>query len=145
MITQKEIKNLTKEQALQLHKEMWLAMSRYELVNNKGLIGLGCIELEDFERKVRNEFKSRYLDERNLELLHDCFLCEFAAQELLRKEGLDVLSGNYCKYCPVNWCKGCEKNCDKKSSYFCECEKGGLVWGLSNILEIANIDLKEEN
>ena len=58
MITQEEIKNLTKEQALQLHKEMWLEMAKC-----KDIIKKDVFKNKNFTRwlweKLNKEYKEQ--------------------------------------------------------------------------------------
>lgn len=140
MITQKEIKNLTKEQALQLHKEMWLEMAKCKDVTVSGINDLRNYHLLKVEQNNRYWFKSNYMNKNNLDILNHCFLCEYAYQEMERNDWID----DYCKFCPVNWC-GTEQKC-LNPSYICECgECNGIDWRYSNIIDIANIQPKEEN
>lgn len=137
MITQKEIENLTKEQALQLHKEMWLAMAEDPSVVKGGFekdIAHFYITSESMARSV---FKRRYMEERGLEVLNNCFLCEYALQQ-------SEFEDNYCKHCPANWC-GTEPLC-LNPNYMCECDTkcNELDWRYSNIIDIANIKQREE-
>lgn len=132
MINQEDIKNLTKEQALQLHKEMWLEMAKCKDVTVSGINDLRNYH-SHIEQRERYWFKLNYMGKNNLNILNHCFLCEYAHQEMERNGCID----NYCKFCPVNW--------ESNSEEFM-CEYGdGIDWRYSNILDIANIKLREEN
>lgn len=133
MITQKDIENLTKEQALQLHKEMWLEMAKCKDVTVSGINDLRNYNSLSVEQNNRYWFKSNYMNGNNLDILNNCFLCEYAYQEMERNGCID----NYCKFCPVNW-----ESKDKE--FMCESDSG-IDWRYSNILDIANIKLREEN
>ena len=137
MITQKDIKNLTKEQALQLHKEMWLEMAESPYVVKDGFEKDVAPSFITSESMARNIFKRDYMEERGLEVLNNCFLCEYALQQ-------SEFGDDYCKHCPANWC-GTEQKC-LNPSYMCECgECNEIDWRYSNVLKIANIKPREEN
>ena len=75
---------LTKEQAIEEHREMWNWIAdQYEE---------GCV-------MGIHALKSEYLRETELEgrLLHNCFCCEYAREK-------DIVSVHYrCMQCPVIW------------------------------------------
>lgn len=81
------MKNLTKELALKLHRQMWSDMQR-DLGN--------CPSRSD-----RVIYKSQWCIEHGFDDLYNyCFLCEYVA--------------GVCEYCPIVWpeedCKGRSKN-----------------------------------
>lgn len=69
--------NLSKKEALRLHREMWSAMQK---------------KLGDCPSANERElFKEEWCDKHfpNIYILHCCFLCEYAMDR--------------CKNCPINW------------------------------------------
>ena len=83
-----DINNLTREEALKLHYEMWSDMQR-DLGNNPG-------------GDVREHYKSEWCDERFPDYIvaYDCFLCEYGEQQSRKKFGI---SGRRCQFCPIDW------------------------------------------
>ena len=92
-----DIKNLTKEQAIEWHKKMWNFILEIE---NK--------ESEDLRLniKYRRELKEKFLKENGFcidDVKNECFLCQYSYQQLKNKRNFDNSKEiNYCKYCPVN-------------------------------------------
>lgn len=79
---------LTKEEALRLHREMWADMQA-ELGDKPGDLG-------------RIEYKDRWLAIHGYEdVMAACFLCEYAKQVWRRNSGLPYVSK--CQFCPIVW------------------------------------------
>lgn len=124
---------LTKEVAIELHKEMWQAMKDAGGGNTS---------------KERASFKHAYLSEKfpDVSVSHDCWLCEYS-------NGGNTFKSVNCASCILNWCKGCDyynKNtgiCQytgDSPEYQCECEdrtnEDGPFWQYSDIEEIINLE-----
>ena len=89
---------LTKEKALELHRQMWTEMQN-RLGDKPSVLD-------------RREFKDKWCEEHfpGEEIQHSCFLCEYTRQ--FSEDGFED-----CSRCPVVW--PCEPNCDI-DDYFCE-------------------------
>ena len=83
-----DINNLTREEALELHYEMWTDMQR-DLGDNPGA-------------DARDEYKSEWCDEYfpNYIVSYNCFLCEYGEQQ--SREALGT-SARRCRFCPIDW------------------------------------------
>ena len=82
---------LTKEEAVRLHVEMWTAMKK---------------ALGDGPRSIdRRNFKKKWCEEHfpGESIVSDCFLCEY-----------DYQHGNDCSHCPIAWVNG---ECNGRVSY----------------------------
>lgn len=79
---------LTKEEALKLHREMWKDMQR-KLGDNPS-------------HYERDEFKQRWVDERFPvgSVRHFCFLCEYAIGVT---RGFNDVCRAVCSNCPIKW------------------------------------------
>ncbi len=75
--------DLTREQALKLHGEMWGDMQK-ERGNNPD-----CFS--------RYNYKAKWINKHGYDsdILNHCFLCEYASEK--------AESGCMCKYCPIDW------------------------------------------
>lgn len=114
--------DLTREEALKLHRQMWTDMQ-----NELG----DCptyIERRDFKRKwVRQRFPLEVV-------LSNCFLCEYANLRQCEYANL-----RRCSYCPINWGRNGE------SGNFCEKTVGvGVDWRHSPISEILALPERED-
>lgn len=89
---------LTKEKALELHRQMWTDMQ--ERLGDKP------------SATDRWDFKCKWCEEHfpNEEIEHSCFLCEYTCQ--FSEDGIED-----CSRCPVVW--PCEPSRDI-DDYFCE-------------------------
>lgn len=83
-----DIRNLTKEETLKLHNEMWSDMQR-ELGDNPS-----CAAREDY--------KTTWCDERFPDYIvaYDCFLCEYGEQQSRKNLGMP---SRRCQFCPIDW------------------------------------------
>ena len=85
---------LTKEKALELHRQMWTDMQE-KLGDNPN-------------RDARCTYKDEWIEEHfpNEDVLNDCFLCEYCAnQQFSNRDNFDY---GCCK-CPIDWPNGrCE-------------------------------------
>lgn len=111
---------MTREEAIQKHREMWTAMS--EEISNDSIF---------FDRAG---FKHNYLTKNKEKMRHNCYLCDF--------------SGENCDRCPINWCDKCEEFVNGKRTCgevccMCECGGNGITWQYAQILEIANLPERE--
>jgi hypothetical protein len=102
--------DLTREQALELHREMWTNMQK---------------ELGDCPTMVeRLLFKARWVRKRfpKEEVCGNCFLCEY----------VDSVQDCRCSRCPINWGR------DGESTNYCEKTISGIGvdWRYSPISEI---------
>ena len=90
---------LTREKALELHRQMWSDMQR-DLGDNP-----------IFEKRV--EYKHKWCEEHFSKghIINNCFLCEYA-------EHISFTSGTMCNYCPIKWDFGfCFEGYHWKKSY----------------------------
>ena len=80
--------NLSKEEALRLHRKMWRDMQK---------------EFGDCPSAgIRVEFKEDWCNSHGYKVRSDCFLCEYDYQ----------VGGRSCKNCPIKWPNGsCIKGC----------------------------------
>lgn len=80
--------NLSKEEALRLHRKMWSDMQK---------------EFGDCPSAgTRVEFKEDWCNSHGYKVRSDCFLCEYDYQ----------VGGRSCKNCPIKWPNGsCIKGC----------------------------------
>lgn len=85
-----DIRNLTREEALKLHYEMWSDMQR-DLGDNP--IGY-----------AREDYKSEWCDKHfpNYLVAFDCFLCEYGKQQRTQLYGVDY-GKLRCEFCPIDW------------------------------------------
>ena len=83
-----DIRNLTKEEALKLHNEMWSDMQR-DLGNNPS-------------GGARDDYKSEWCDKRFPDYIvaFNCFLCEYGEQQSIKKF---KTSAKRCQFCPIDW------------------------------------------
>ena len=132
-----DIKNLTKEQAIEWHKKMWNFILENENKKSEEL---------RLNIKYRRELKEKFLKENGFcidDVKNECFLCQYAYQQLKNKRNFDNSKEiNYCKYCPVNWCHECKnKNCEYSNIFQCECNMSinSINWSNSNPEEIINL------
>lgn len=132
-----DIKNLTKEQAIEWHKKMWNFILENENKKSEDL---------RLNIKYRRELKEKFLKENGFcidDVKNECFLCQYAYQQLKNKRNFDNSKEiNYCKYCPINWCHECKKkDCEYNNIFQCECNMSinSINWSNSNPEEIINL------
>ena len=132
-----DIKNLTKEQAIEWHKKMWNFILENENKKSENL---------RLNIKYRRELKETFLKENGFlinDVKNECFLCQYSYQQLKNKRNFDNSKEiNYCKYCPVNWCYECKKkDCEYSNIFQCECNMdiNSINWSNSNPEEIINL------
>ena len=144
-------KILTKEQAIQGHRDMWNWIAeQYENGRCCYLITL----------------KEEYCDKNNLNLRHCCFLCEYDSQ-IFEKDFLDDKTTEICDNCPLLWgteqeVKELNLNCfciygiydelKRKVRYSIknfENDESNLTYGLNECAklarQIANLEVKEDD
>lgn len=102
---------LTKERALELHREKWLWIAK-EIVRWKKPLDIDDLEKMFVERYVKECI------ENNIEYVkpkHNCSACEYAEQKM--EEELKKGHGYFmCKFCPLNW----GTSGDEEGRYMCE-------------------------
>lgn len=132
-----DIKNLTKEQAIEWHKKMWNFILEIENKESENL---------RLNIKYRRELKEKFLKENGFcinDVKNECFLCQYAYQQLKNKRDYENSKEiNYCKYCPINWCHECKKkDCEYSNIFQCECNMSinSINWSNSNPEEIINL------
>jgi hypothetical protein len=83
---EKRMEELTKEETIRKHREEWAI-----LADNPRLSKGDALQKMNYEYRYRP--------------FHDCFCCEFARDEMIRKEGpyADSSAELRCKYCPLIW------------------------------------------
>ena len=110
---------LTKEEALRLHRQMWSDM-RDELGDNPSFN-----ERWEFKR----DWVTKHFPLSNV--THDCFLCEYAIHE----EGYHLYACSaVCAYCPLKWtAKDVRNTCEGYSAFDAvpNCD-----WRYSSIIDI---------
>lgn len=132
-----DIKNLTKEQAIEWHKKMWNFILENENKKSEDL---------RLNIKYRRELKEKFLKENGFcidDVKNECFLCQYSYQQLKNtRDSENSKEFNYCKYCPVNWCYECKKkDCEYSNIFQCECNMSinSINWSNSNPEEIINL------
>ena len=132
-----DIKNLTKEQAIEWHKKMWNFILENENKKSEDL---------RLNIKYRRELKEKFLKENGFcidDVKNECFLCQYSYQQLKNTRDFDNSKEiNYCKYCPINWCHECKKeDCEYSNIFQCECNMSinSINWSNSNPEEIINL------
>ena len=132
-----DIKNLTKEQAIEWHKKMWNFILENENKKSEDL---------RLNIKYRRELKEKFLKENGFcidDVKNECFLCQYSYQQLKNKRDYENSKEiNYCKYCPINWCHECKKkDCEYSNIFQCECNMSinSINWSNSNPEEIINL------
>lgn len=114
---------LTKEKALELHRQMWTDMQK-ELGGDPD-----CEEREKYKGKwCREHFPYRHIS-------NYCFLCQYATEEY-RRRGEYI--NNMCKMCcPIDWGKiGLTDCCD-------DIEGGGQFYYYAPLDKIINLPERE--
>ena len=111
--------DLTREQALKLHREMWGDMQK-ERGNNPD-----CF--------ARYNYKAKWLNKHGYDsdMLNHCFLCAYASKKA------DESGGNMCKYCPIDWSELTPDDSSRRYG-FCTYKNPDLleVWQTAPISEI---------
>lgn len=110
---------LTREEALRLHRQMWIDMQ-----NKLGDTAIGC-DADDIRRRTR--FKTKWCKEHfgdDYEIFNECFLCEYVRER--SKFGME------CSICPIDWGEG-----------YCPCENNVITWFGSPISEILALPERE--
>ncbi len=84
-----DIRNLTRKEALKLHRQMWTEMQE-KLGNNPSAVN-------------REDFKSEWCDKKFPDYIvaYDCFLCEYGDQRSYKK--YRDYAHDRCKFCPIDW------------------------------------------
>jgi hypothetical protein len=104
---------LTKEKALELHRQMWTDMQK---------------EFGDkLSPRNKRHFKDKWCEEHfpGEDITHSCFLCEYTCQ--FTGDGFED-----CSRCPIVW--PCEPS-DDIEDYFCE-ESGYTSMPISKLLSL---------
>ena len=123
------MRELSKEEAIKLHKEMW----NYIKDN-----------MDVDEPMVRYNLKKMFLSKIGLSesaVKSRCFLCEYAKQQYKLRNDYFGICGEFCKCCPAVW--GTEGLAEHS---FCEVDSATNVtdWRYSPIDDIINIKIKED-
>lgn len=132
-----DIKNLTKEQAIEWHKKMWNFILENENKKSEDL---------RLNIKYRRELKETFLKENGFcidDIKNECFLCQYSYQQLRNERDINNSKEmNFCKYCPLDWCHECKKKyCEYSNIFQCECNMSinSIHWSNSNPEEIINL------
>lgn len=124
------IKNMTREQAISLHRQMWEWIAK-EIEEKK--------EVQDI-----HYLKQQYQYDRGEHAFNDCYCCEYAEQ---RNKAKAAPGNNECLYCPLEW--------ENPDVAFCPCElygdedesmfeiKDGLYGKCRKLFD--NCELRDEN
>ena len=124
-----DVANLSKEEAIELHRQMWQDM--YD-----ANIPIGTIE--------RNLYKEHWLEVHGIEgILCSCFLCHYACQQW---EANGFVGDFYCRYCPLSWRKPCSPPLAYIDEFYCEQGRDNIFydWRYASANTIANLPVKEE-
>jgi hypothetical protein len=121
----------TKEDAINLHKQMWSDMLKHEKETQQVFTPLDKI-------RFKKEWCITYFGR---EISNNCILCEYAQYQLSQSnnqfEELDEKI-RHCVFCPLSWGSN-ENNLIKGKSL---CENNVVDWRWNSITQI--IDLKEK-
>lgn len=79
------IKNITREDTISLHRQMWEWIARK-------------IEEEQEVQDIHN-LKNLYMVRHGFNMRSNCFCCEYAKEKSV-EEGIEKF---FCKFCPVDW------------------------------------------
>lgn len=122
-----DMNNLTKEQAIELHRKMWNDMNEAG-VRNSFL--------------AKSDFKYHWIKEHfDEEIFHDCFLCQYAKQEYIRElQNNPNMTKRICDFCPLDW--GELENPYSLSKDDAYCEYSEINWKTAQIYIIANLKEK---
>lgn len=89
---------LTREQALKLHRQMWTDMQH----------DLGDCPMKRQRFNYKDEWTYEHFPDESIQ--YSCFLCEYADQHIKDSDGL-------CEECPIIWPN--ENEASDDSGYFC--------------------------
>ena len=109
---------LNKKTALKLHKELWLWLAA--------------------NPKKRKQHWPGWKRKGALKTNHYCFACEYAKQRFGHEETIIYSSGNYCKYCPLDW--ELEEHEDSNYRYACE-ESYYKLWYSPKMVSVKRSEL----
>lgn len=122
--------DLTREQALKLHREMWGDMQK-KLGDNPS----------SFDRSI---YKAKWIRKHGYpsNVKNACFLCEYA----LKESGYDKYK--MCNYCPIDWSELTPDESSKKYG-FCTYASPDLfeifeIWQTAPISQILDLPEREE-
>lgn len=125
--------DLTKEEVLKLHREMWGDMQK-ELGDNPS-------EPKRFTFKNDWVKKHGYVNEWGVsDILDNCFLCEFA----IGKRYEDNFRKMRCKYCPIDWSDLTDPLSLNHGFCIDTDDSGYEVWQVAPISEILALPEREE-
>lgn len=125
--------DLTREQALKLHREMWGDMQKE--------LGDEPSELKRFHFKYDWLKKYGYVDKYGVpNIMDNCFLCEFA----LDKQYEDNFSHMRCNYCPIDWSELTDPSSDRHGFCIYINNTGYEVWQVAPISKILALPEREE-
>jgi hypothetical protein len=113
--------NITREEALRLHREMWTDMQK---------------ELGDCPSELsRVEYKQKWCDEHGYIVTSSCFLCEYAYSKSM------IYNKDTCAYCPINW-----KPLSNDKFNYCasDCRYGNEIFLCAPISEILALPERSE-
>lgn len=122
--------NLTREEALKYHRQMWTDMQK--ALGETGTGEYDCRYADDKLAYARNSFKLDWCEEHfpNVVILSNCFLCEYAWQKQVECTWQTGEEACRCIHCPIKWHKW---NID----FACECnDEGAVRWNSSPISQI---------
>lgn len=120
-------KPLTREEALQLHREMWTDMQK---------------ELGDCpSAKDRKRYKGKWVREHGYtDVLSNCFLCEYVVNKPRDRYGVDS-----CTLCPIDWGSLSDDGFGSCTSTYCfESREGDAIYTDAPISEILALPERSE-
>lgn len=122
---------LTRQQALALHRQMW-----GDMLKELGERGKGD---EHFIIDARAKFKRKWVEEHfpGERVNNDCFLCEYAHKTFWNS--VNYYPDQMCGYCPIDW----GETYWSGTEYMCE--HGTTQWCFTPISEILALPEREVN
>lgn len=122
------MKNLTRDEALRLHRKMWDDMKK-KLGDNP-------------THNDRSKFKAKWVRTNGFKDLvsntYDCFLCKYTSQRR-QEEDAENRETCLCHYCPIDW-----NYKEQEATDFCPCERGEITWLYSPISTILGLPERGE-
>lgn len=125
-----ETSNITKEQLIDLHREMWkwIANEISKARDKLNIINLKEEFIDEYSSKCKREGKPCVYP------VSECFACEYACDRTIELHPNDYSEHCKCEYCPFEWFS----SGDEEGHYMCECnnnfdDKTGLYAQCKNM------------
>lgn len=119
-----------KERALELHRDMWLWISR-EIAKNRHTQDIDDLKVKYIER---------YCSGKNIS--YNCFACEYAYRKAKEKYGNIYRALHYrCEFCPLEW----NATGDEEGRCMCECNNNDFDDETGLYARCRNIGINDSN